>query len=89
MESPSSHVVCDKRSGWSTLPTCSKVPCGNPVVPLNGRLVLISGTSFQSVARFECLSSYNAYGEKLSMCLSDGTWSKSLTCVKPGKDNIY
>ncbi|XP_060579443.1 coadhesin-like [Ruditapes philippinarum] len=77
------YVTCDKDSGWKKIPTCNKVSCGNPVAPSNGKLAFTTGVTFQAIAMFECYSSFTAFGNPVSTCLSDGTWSSSIRCLIP------
>ncbi|XP_060585706.1 coadhesin-like [Ruditapes philippinarum] len=77
------YSICDKKSGWNDASNCDTVSCGKPVTPSNGRLVFASGITFNSIATFECLSSFSAFGNPISTCLRDGTWSKTVTCISP------
>ncbi|XP_060587424.1 A disintegrin and metalloproteinase with thrombospondin motifs 1-like [Ruditapes philippinarum] len=76
-------VTCNKNSGWTEIPSCNKVSCGNPVAPSNGKLAFISGVTFQAFAIFECCDTCRTSGNYVSTCLDDGTWSSSLKCIAP------
>ena len=83
-------VECESNRQWNTSnPTCDPVDCGNPGVPINGRLHGDIYT-YTSIVTFSCSNGYilsDNYGRE---CESNGQWNTSnptcdpVDCGNPG-----
>ena len=51
--------------------------CGNLTAPADGSLTYSSGTTFQSVASFDCDTGYTLDGDSTRTCLANASWSNS------------
>lgn len=52
--------------------------CGDPGELENGQVTLSSGTTLGSVATYSCTTGYNAIGETVRECGTDGLWTNSV-----------
>ena len=61
----------------STLHTVTD--CGRPPVPIHGKLISLTKTTYEGEVVFEChKTGYELIGAKVRRCLTDGTWSGTL-----------
>ena len=51
--------------------------CGNLTAPADGSVNFSSGTTFQSVATFECSIGYTLEGDATRTCQANESWSNS------------
>ena len=51
--------------------------CGNLTAPSVGSVTYSSGTTFQSVATFDCNTGYNLEGDATRMCQANASWSNN------------
>ena len=57
------------------------VSCGQPGIPINGRVNTSVGTSFGDVASYSCDVGYLLIGLNETTCQADGQWNGSVpTC---------
>lgn len=62
---------------------CSEIPsrsisdCGALVDPADGSVVYTSGTTYQSVATFSCVTGYTLIGDATRTCQADQLWGNS------------
>jgi CUB/sushi domain-containing protein len=87
--SGTSFRVCQSSGSWSgRLPQCTKIDCGDPGTPSNGRLSLSDGTNFGSIVTYSCSEGYRLEGAETRTCLSGRVWSGSRpVCVSIGCGN--
>ena len=85
-------LICLSSGSWNgTAPTCNKVNCGDPGVPINGQKVGDTFTYLETVA-FSCVSDdYSLIGSPAITCQSNGSWSDTVPvcsthsdCTDPG-----
>ncbi|XP_023237075.1 CUB and sushi domain-containing protein 3-like [Centruroides sculpturatus] len=82
---------CLENGQWSgDVPNCEVVDCGHPPDIKNGRTVLkSSSTTYGSVVKYECSSTYKMNGPDIRKCLENGSWSDTqprcqvIDCGKP------
>ena len=53
------------------------IDCRTLTNPVNGQVDTSNGTTFGSIAIYNCSTGYNLYGNVSLTCGSDGTWSES------------
>ncbi|XP_064387710.1 sushi, von Willebrand factor type A, EGF and pentraxin domain-containing protein 1-like isoform X5 [Halichondria panicea] len=75
----SSTVTCQASGSWSTAPTCSPVPCGNPPTIPNGSRTF-TGTTFEETATYSCENGYQLSGSSTVTCQASGSWDTAPTC---------
>ncbi|XP_019410274.1 PREDICTED: sushi, von Willebrand factor type A, EGF and pentraxin domain-containing protein 1, partial [Crocodylus porosus] len=84
-----SRVRCLATGVWShMIPYCEAISCGRPIIPKNGA---VEGSNFTygSKVLYRCNVGYNLVGEKETLCLARGAWSRSppsckiVTCPSP------
>ena len=60
--------------------------CGNLTAPADGSVTFSSGTTFQSVASFDCNTGYTLEGDATRTCQANAAWSNSdPSCKIKGK----
>ncbi|XP_060565067.1 fibropellin-1-like isoform X2 [Ruditapes philippinarum] len=74
--------TCQDTGVWSGAnPVCQINDCGTIVAPANGNVDLTDGTTYESVAVFQCNNGYDMAGAASLECLEDGSWdSAKPTC---------
>ena len=50
------------------------IDCGSLMAPIDGSITF-TGTTFQSMAQYDCNQGYMLVGEEAHTCQSDGIWS--------------
>lgn len=72
--------TCASDGLWTNdTPYCRIVDCGKPPIPVNGRGVLLNGsTTYGSLVEYHCLPDFKTIGEETRRCMSSGVWSGSL-----------
>ncbi|XP_064387707.1 CUB and sushi domain-containing protein 1-like isoform X3 [Halichondria panicea] len=75
----SSTVTCQASGSWSTAPTCSPVPCGNPPTIPNGSRTF-TGATFEETATYSCENGYQSSGSSTVTCQASGSWGTAPTC---------
>ncbi|XP_064387701.1 sushi, von Willebrand factor type A, EGF and pentraxin domain-containing protein 1-like isoform X3 [Halichondria panicea] len=78
--SGSATVRCLASGSWSTRPTCTSVPCGDPPAIPNGSRTF-TGTTFGDTATYSCNTGYQRLGPSTVTCQASGTWSDRPTCL--------
>ena len=74
LNGPNSRT-CQADGYWSgSEPSCDLVDCGLVVAPTNG-VVILSSTTYLSVATYGCSTGYQLSGQNTQTCQADGTWS--------------
>ena len=85
-------LMCLSSGLWNdTTPSCNKVNCGDPGVPINGQKVGDTFTYLETVT-FSCVSDdYSLIGSQAITCQSNGSWSDTVPvcsthigCTDPG-----
>ena len=85
-------LLCLFSGSWNdTTPSCNKVNCGDPGVPINGQKVGDTFTYLETVT-FSCVSDdYSLIGSQAITCQSNGSWSDTVPvcsthigCTDPG-----
>ena len=64
------------------------VDCGNLQSPDNGRIIFLDGTSFGSVARYECNNGFVLIGIPIRSCDEDGNWSGEAPVCQSKDSNL-
>ncbi|GBM03058.1 Protein lev-9 [Araneus ventricosus] len=65
---------CESKGEWSgVLPSCRPVECPIPRDVPSGRAVYTT-TTYQSVARYECLNGYRLVGPEIRVCEANKQW---------------
>ena len=83
--SASSYSVShsQNRSGIADCLYPAVVDCMDPLAPTNGTVDTSRGTTYQSVAVYQCDEGYTLQGQSITACLENGTWSgPTPTCVR-------
>jgi hypothetical protein len=57
--------------------TILHLDCGTIVAPANGNVDLTDGTTYESVAVFQCNNGYDMAGAASLECLEDGSWDNA------------
>ncbi|XP_053392084.1 CUB and sushi domain-containing protein 3-like, partial [Mercenaria mercenaria] len=71
-----SDTTCTASGSWSgNFLNCTINDCGNLSNPLNGKVDLLNGTTYQAVAKYKCNTGYTLYGDSDAICTASGTWS--------------
>ncbi|KAF8794983.1 Protein lev-9 like protein [Argiope bruennichi] len=81
---------CESKGEWSgVLPSCRPVECPIPRDVPSGRAVYTT-TTYQSVARYECLNGYRLVGPEIRVCEANKQWEgeepycEEIKCGSPG-----
>ncbi|GFY59685.1 sushi, von Willebrand factor type A, EGF and pentraxin domain-containing protein 1 [Trichonephila inaurata madagascariensis] len=81
---------CESKGEWSgVLPSCRPVECPQPRDVPSGRAVYTT-TTYQSVARYECLNGYRLVGPEIRVCEANKQWEgdepycEEIKCGSPG-----
>ena len=68
-------TTCQADGTWSgCVSSCDLVDCGLVTAPTNG-VVILSSTTYPSVATYGCSTGYQLSGQNTQTCQADGTWS--------------
>ncbi|XP_020624029.1 mannan-binding lectin serine protease 2-like [Orbicella faveolata] len=71
----SSVRECLNTGDWDgVVPECKPVNCGNPGIPLHGKITE-SGFTYKKVVSYSCNKYFELHGPKTRQCLADGKWS--------------
>jgi len=60
---------------YFTHPSNLAVNCGPLTPPLNGRVLVVPGTSLGAIAAYNCLEGYLLLGTMIRTCQANGEWS--------------
>jgi hypothetical protein len=90
LEGPES-LECQANRTWSDeVPRCVVVECQRPPDPVHGRVLVLGGTFYGSVVRYECNGGYSLEGPENRQCEMNGQWTGSqaprctkIICGKP------
>ncbi|KAF5269538.1 hypothetical protein FQA39_LY08727 [Lamprigera yunnana] len=71
--------VCLKKGTWTgQSPTCSPIDCKHPGTIVNGRVIVMNGTTYNSAVEYHCVPQYERVGPYLRKCMESGDWSGEL-----------
>ena len=78
-------IECESNGQWNaSIPTCDPVDCGNPGVPINGRLHSAHDIyTYTSIVTFSCDTGYILSNNSGAECLSNGQWNTSIPTCDP------
>ena len=72
----------DSTSCYIGCPHTPVITCGSPPTLTDGSVDTSSGTTYQSVAVYQCNEGYTLQGQAIIACQEDGTWSGTTpTCA--------
>ncbi|KAL4239544.1 CUB and sushi domain-containing protein 3 [Mactra antiquata] len=68
-------TTCGTNGSWDNpAPSCNPVDCGMPVVPSNGSVNAMYGTTYLQLATYSCDLGYILNGATTTTCGADGLW---------------